>query len=322
MSAGHGGGWRGVGVASLVLLLCAHGAQAGVPLALERFYGQQFYAADFPAWDDPTPYPNANGPVVLLMNPGTDFVRVRFTQFGAFSGLPPVFERIVPAHGTWVEPLPRLALQPTKTCATAPCTTTVPFADSASPTFRLSLAPTTPDPTATFAAAILNPPSLHRSDATFLIPTCSLGQTHRVGSYLNVPPFTTSCPGGVLNSSNSWIVVIATQANTSVQIFDDTPTTTSLYSTPTPLCVGDYLIWNQGADATAGDVTGFRVETSQPASVYSGSDCTAVGLPGIDCNSLLEAVPPDRVFTVTGTAYAVLPSTVRPFITPPSMQGS
>jgi hypothetical protein len=283
-------GTRALGLG--IALLLSGAAAAATPMVPARFLGTELHAADTPAWDgEATPYDDAKGPVVVLINPNPDPITVQFTLLDG-SAAPLGFP--VPASGTRIEPLPRIQPQAAKTCSPAPCSRAIAAGAATSPVFRLTLDPLSA--VRPFAAALLNPAGgVHRSDMTMLVPTCALGTTHRVGSYINQPLSTGGeCGDQAVNSADSWILVIAAEAGTSVDVFDDTPTFGTLVHSEALTNAGDYFLWNNGSTVNS-DVTGFRVETNPPATVFSGSDCTAVGLPGIDCNSMIESVLPESM---------------------------
>jgi hypothetical protein len=301
---------RGNGVRLIGVLLFVAGATraTATEMVAERFIGREFWGADLPVWDgDSTPYSNALK--LVIMNPGPDPIRVDVVFQDPTL---PLQNPLIDGGGTKLVDIGRLIAQSGKTCSTAPCAHVIGAGTAPSPVFRITVDVSYPA-TASFAAAMINPSGgVHRSDMTFLIPTCSMGTSHHAGTYVNHQPPTATC-NRPANSADSWIAVIAAQDATDVEIFDDTSGTPVLVDSQTLFNKGAYYLWNAGSDPSNPDGTGYRIVTSKIAAVYSGSDCTAIGLPSIDCNSLLEAVMPDRVMEDTGSAYVALPTQVRPF---------
>ena len=163
------------------------------------------------------------------------------------------------------------------------------------------------------AVAIYNSivPESRTTDASRILPIGGLGTSYTVGSYVTPAPI----PGGG-GSYGSFLGVVATApGQTRVRTFD----TSGALVDDVWISQGEYFQRVHGTvnctqtdcpgDPPSTDVTGWRIDTSQPTAAFSGSACTFV--PTWACDHLEEQLLPDD--DAAATSFVACPTRARPF---------
>lgn len=148
---------------------------------------------------------------------------------------------------------------------------------------------------------IFNPiATVFTNDASLILPVPGLGRNHRMGSYVN--------PIG--NTRGSFLGVVAADDGTGIDVYNRL----GVLVASTTIDQGEYYQFVNGTcggsnDAVATDVTGFRVVTTKPAAVFSGSNCTSLGNSTAACDHIEEQVIPEEAMA---SNYVACPTRTRP----------
>ena len=153
---------------------------------------------------------------------------------------------------------------------------------------------------------IFNPlDTVFTNDASLVLPVPALGKLHRAGSYIN--------PLG--NSVGAFVGVVAVQNSTNIQIFDDS----NVLVDNQTIDQGEYYQYVGDCFGPVPDTTGWRIVTSVPAAVFSGSNCSSIGSSTGACDHLEEQILPEEAVAPT---YVACPTLTRPVGCDPAIPGA
>jgi len=152
------------------------------------------------------------------------------------------------------------------------------------------------------------------NDASLLLPQNTLGQNYLVFSYVNNgPPIgapTDRC--AVTGLRNGYVAVVGAQATgdntvrvrSAVTLWDPADPARTLPPGEHSFTVARGQVLLLAAQGFGADLTGASIDTSAPAAVFSGHECTSVPIERQACDHIEEQLFPT---TAWGDAYAVSP---------------
>jgi len=280
-----GGGAAGDAGTDAATDACAGGScvpTCGNPTSMPAHFGCEFWAVDLDQQDgggnDPASAPWA----VAITNPGTTDANITIEINTAAVGqtpTPSVVSQVIVAKGGMQQiELPTRELD----CGAQPNDYAAPGTCLSSNAFRI----TSDVPVAVFqlnAAA-----DVFSNDASLLLPSHALGQSHRVLGWGAGHPIPIPYPTPIVD--RSFVTIVGTQANTQVKVYPfwrikgNAPIPATVPGSIIDVTIGPFDVLNLETDdatnnddpTTMADLSGTLVESSAPVAVFTGTETAQV----------------------------------------------